>query len=168
VTGGGTGAAARAADPDGEAGQLLSVSDVFNEAYPGLVRLAYLLTGSKEVAEDVVQEAFARAQPRWDRIARPAAYVRASVVNGARMYHRQRARERAHFADLVLDDVSPETPMILDALEALPYKQRAALVLRYFEDRSEAEIAETLGCRPSTVRSLVHRGLHRLREVIEP
>jgi RNA polymerase sigma factor (sigma-70 family) len=57
-----------------------------------------------------------------------------------------------------VDAVSPETPMILDALAALPYKQRAALVLRYYEDRPEREIADALHCRPATVRSLVTAG----------
>jgi RNA polymerase sigma factor (sigma-70 family) len=57
--------------------------------------------------------------------------------------------------------------MILDALAGLPYKQRAALVLRYYEDRPEREIADVLHCRPATVRSLVHRGLASLSKVIE-
>jgi RNA polymerase sigma factor (sigma-70 family) len=62
--------------------------------------------------------------------------------------------------------VLPETPVVLDALGRLPYRQRAALVLRYYEDRPDHEIAEVLGCRPATVRSLVHRGLEALRKVV--
>jgi RNA polymerase sigma factor (sigma-70 family) len=89
-----------------------------------------------------------------------------AVVNACRAHHRRQRRERARFPDLVLDAVSRETPMMLDALAKLPYRQRAALVLRYWEDRSEREIAEVLGCRPATVRSHVRRGLESLREVI--
>jgi len=69
---------------------------------------------------------------------------------------------------LVTESVMPETPMLLDALARLPYRQRAALVLKFYEDRTEADIAELLGCRPATVRSLVHRGLSALRRVITP
>jgi RNA polymerase sigma factor (sigma-70 family) len=150
---------------DGE--QLLSVAEVFRDHYDGLVRLGFLLTGSREVAEDVVQDAFARAQPRWDGVDRPLPYLRASVVNGCRMHHRRGARERAHFAGLVRADVAPDTPVILDAVGALPFRQRAALVLRFYEDRSDDDIAEVLGCRPATVRSLIHRGLGQLRRVVD-
>jgi RNA polymerase sigma factor (sigma-70 family) len=144
-----------------------SLVGLYGELYQPMVRLAYLLTGSVSVAEDVVQDSFARLHQRWDRVRKPSAYLRASVVNACRAFHRRAHRERARFVDLVGDDVSAETPMVLDALAGLPYKQRAALVLRYWEDRPDAEIAEFLGCRPATVRSLVHRGLRALREVIE-
>jgi RNA polymerase sigma-70 factor (sigma-E family) len=144
-----------------------SLAGLYGELYQPMVRLAYLLTGSVSAAEDVVQDSFARLHQRWDRVLKPSAYLRASVVNACRAFHRRAHRERATFADLVGDEVSAETPMVLDALAGLPYKQRAALVLRYWEDRPEADIAEFLGCRPATVRSLVHRGLRALREVIE-
>ena len=144
-----------------------SLEDLYGELYQPMVRLAYLLTGSRSVAEDVVQDSFARLHRRWDRVRKPSAYLRASVVNACRAFHRRARRERARFADLVGDEVSAETPMVLDALAGLPYKQRAALVLRFWEDRPDADIAEFLGCRPATVRSLVHRGLRALREVIE-
>jgi RNA polymerase sigma factor (sigma-70 family) len=62
--------------------------------------------------------------------------------------------------------VKPETPVVLDALAGLPYRQRVALVLRFYEDRPDDEIAVILGCRPATVRSLVHRGLATLRKAI--
>jgi RNA polymerase sigma factor (sigma-70 family) len=145
-----------------------SLEDLYGELYQPMVRLAYLLTGSRSVAEDVVQDSFARLHRRWDRVRKPSAYLRASVVNACRAFHRRARRERARFADLVGDEVSAETPMVLDALAVLPYKQRAALVLRFWEDRPDADIAEFLGCRPATVRSLVYRGLRALREVIEP
>jgi RNA polymerase sigma-70 factor (sigma-E family) len=132
-----------------------------------MVRLAYLLTGNTSAAEDLVQDSFARLHQRWSRVHKPSAYLRASVVNACRAFHRRAHRERVRFGDVASEQVSAETPMVLDALAGLPYRQRAALVLRYWEDRPEADIAEFLGCRPATVRSLVHRGLRTLREVIE-
>ena len=62
--------------------------------------------------------------------------------------------------------VTAETPIVLDTLATLPYRQRVALVLRFYEDRPDTEIAEILRCQPATVRSLVHRGLATLRKVI--
>jgi RNA polymerase sigma-70 factor (sigma-E family) len=144
-----------------------TLEELWAERRPGLLRLAYLLTGSRAVAEDVVQDAFVQLHRKWSGVRAPAPYLRTSVVNGCRMHHRGRSREQARFAELVGDAVQPETPVVLDALVHLPYRQRAALVLRYYEDRPEAEIADLLGCRPATVRSLVHRGLAALREAME-
>ena len=154
------------AEPD-RTGAPESLADLFREQYGKVVRLAYLLTGSEAVAEDLVQDCFVRLHAHWSKVEQPMAYLRASVVNACRAHHRRSRRERAHFPDLVVEAVSPETPMILDALAALPYKQRAALVLRFYEDRPEREIPEALNCRPATVRSLVHRGLASLGKVIE-
>jgi RNA polymerase sigma-70 factor (sigma-E family) len=140
---------------------------LFGERYDAMVRLAFLLTGNRAVAEDVVQDAFARVQQRWERVAYPSAYLRTAVVNGCRGYHRRERRARAHLADLLPATPSAETPVIWDALRRLPYRQRAALVLRFYEDRPEREIADALGCRPATVRSLIHRGLAKLREEFE-
>src|ERR1700687_1995959 len=98
---------------------------------------------------------FLLANERWARIGRPAAYLRTTVVNACRAHHRRAFRERSHYWELLPEDVSPETPMILDAVIRLPFRQRAALVLRFYEDRPDEEIAEILGCRPATVRSLI-------------
>ena len=75
--------------------------------------------------------------------------------------------ERAH-ATTASPAVAPPQEPLLDALATLSERQRVAIVLRYYEDLSEAEIAAALGCRPGTVKSLLHRGLAQLREVIEP
>lgn len=143
-----------------------SLAELYAVQYAPMVRLAYLLTGSTAVAEDLVQDSFVRLQQHWTDAREPAAYLRRSVVNACNSHHRRVGTERSHFHELVTDTVAPETPVILDALAALPYRQRAALVLRFYEDRTEAEIAAALGCRPATVRSLVHRGLAALRKVI--
>jgi RNA polymerase sigma factor (sigma-70 family) len=156
---------AQATDPGVSPGGLEAL---YRKAYAPMVRLAYLLTGNGGIAEDLVQDSFARVSQRWVGLDRPEAYLRVSVVNACQSYHRRARRERAHFAELVREEVSPETPVLADALARLPYRQRAALVLRFYEDRHETDIAELLGCRPATVRSLIRRGLQALRKVIEP
>ena len=143
-----------------------SLAELYAVQYLPMVRLAYLLTGSTAVAEDLVQDSFVQLQRNWDSVREPAAYLRRSVVNVCNSHHRRVGRERERFPGLVRDTVVPETTVMLDALAGLPHRQRAALVLRYYEDRTEEEIAEVLGCRPATVRSLVHRGLAALRKVI--
>ena len=137
-----------------------SFDDVYAREYVGLVQLAHLLTGSDAAGEDIVQDCFAEALRRWDAIDNPGAYVRTSVVNGARRRHQRRAVEerlgnRVAGPATVEADVGRE---LWDALATLPFRQRAALVLRFYEDRTTEEIAATLGCRPATARSLLHRG----------
>ena len=147
-------------------GTVDSFETVFDREYAAMVRLAFLLVDSNEVAEEVVQDAFARLHERWDRVSNPGGYLRTSVVNGARDIQRRRQRERR------LPVEAPEQAALgadhlLDVLATLPTKRRAALVLRYYDDLSEAEIASVLGVRPGTVKSMLHRGLAQLREVIE-
>lgn len=145
----------------------VSLAEVYAEHHSALVRLGYLMSGSQAIAEDVVHDAFEKLAPRLDRIDNPAAYLRTSVVNGCRSKHRREATARSHYAELVTSDVSHETPILMDAVAKLPDRQRAAIVLRFYEDRDDAEIAEILGCRRATVRSLVHRALAALRQEID-
>jgi RNA polymerase sigma-70 factor (sigma-E family) len=130
-------------------------------------RLAYLLVGQPEQAQELVHDAFARLYERWDRVDNPGAYLRTCVVNGCKDSLRRR-----RLADRERPDPRPDAHLgadhLVDALAGLPHRERAALVLRYYEDRSEADIAQLLGVRPGTVKSLLHRGLAHLREVIEP
>ena len=144
-----------------------SLEAVYAAEHDGLARLACLLTGSTLVAEDVVHDAFVELQQRWSTVERPGAYLRTAVVNGCRGYHRKLRRERASYADLVSTATLPETPLVLDVLARLPYPQRAALVLRFYEDLPYDEIAGALGCRLGTAKSLVHRGLERLRKELD-
>jgi RNA polymerase sigma factor, sigma-70 family/RNA polymerase sigma-70 factor, sigma-E family len=140
-------------------------------SYEPMVRLAFLLTSSIETAEDLVQDVLARTQPRWSRIDAPGAYVRRAVVNACNSHHRRRFRERAHADRVRRHDSEPvrlEADELFDVLAELPARMRSALVLRYYQDLPEHDIAELLGCAPGTVRSLIHRGLARLRLVIEP
>ena len=139
---------------------------LFDREYAPMVRLAFLLVDSNEVAEEVVQECFVRLHQRWESVANPGGYLRASVVNRSRDLQRRRQRER-RLRIVPAEAVAFEADHLGDALAALPAKRRAALVLRFYEDLSEAEIAEVLGVRPGTVKSMIHRGLTQLREVIE-
>jgi RNA polymerase sigma-70 factor (sigma-E family) len=138
-------------------------------------RLAYLLTGDVDVAEDLTQEAFARLIGRLDRIRNENAidaYLRRSVVNLARKHWKKRGRERAYLqgesARLVDASGTPPDMAARDelwaALRALPYRQRAAIVLRFYEDLTERDTARALGCAIGTVKSSVARGLRQMRE----
>jgi RNA polymerase sigma factor (sigma-70 family) len=139
--------------------------------YRRMVRVALLMTGSTETAQDVVQDSFVGVWRRWGQLTDPAGYLYRSVVNGCRSHHRRTAREqRLKSIGKVVGHVSNTTGVaneLLDALATLPYRQRAALVLRFYDDLSEADSAVVLGCRPGTVGSLVHRGLAQLKRVIE-
>jgi RNA polymerase sigma-70 factor (sigma-E family) len=130
-------------------------------------RLAYLMLGSAEPAKEVVHDAFARVYERWDRVDNPGAYLRTCVVNGCRDRLRRRGVERRHRPDQVAD-AQLGAHELLDALAHLPHRQRAVVVLRFYEDRSVADIASLLGLREGTVKSHLHRGLNRLREDLGP
>jgi len=141
---------------------------------PGGIRLAYLMTGDRGVAEDLVQEAFVRFVGRLHSLRDPnafEAYLRRTVINLSKNHYRRRAVERADlerqasFPPQIHEerDVS-EYEAMRRALLELPARQRAAIVLRYYEDLPEAQMAEVLRCRPATVRSLISRGLAALRQ----
>jgi RNA polymerase sigma-70 factor (sigma-E family) len=155
---------------EGEGGRL---GRLYGLHAPDAVRLAYLLTGDPALAEDLVQEAFVRVAGRFADLREPnafAAYLRRTVVNLARMHFRRRRLERAYQesergrprTDSELPDVATRQDM-KEALLALPERQRAAVVLRFYEDMSEQQIAEALRCRPGTVKSLLARGIEGLR-----
>jgi len=139
--------------------------ELYRAEYAGMVRLAYLLVRDREVAVEVTHDAFARVLERWDRLERPGAYLRTSVVNASRDALRRRIfrRSRSHVAGLVEVTSPARDDYLADALARLAPKRRAAIVLRYYLDLPEAEIADTLGVRPGTVKSLLHRGLADLR-----
>ena len=140
--------------------------DVYRVDYGRLVRLAYLLTGHAAVAEELVQDAFVATHRAGDRLQDPYPYVRRAVVNRCRSWGRRYTVERAHRpappdpAELAADEM-------WDTLAALTDRQRAAIVLRFYEDMPDDRIAAVLGCRQATVRSAIHRGLQSLRRVIQ-
>jgi RNA polymerase sigma factor (sigma-70 family) len=144
-----------------------SFVELYRELQLSMVRLACALTGSESLAQDLVHDVFLRAHARWDRIDHPRAYVRAAVVNACRSAARRAKRERSADALFVVEDAALGADEMFDALSALPYRQRAALVLQFYEGLPQSEIAQILRCREGTVASLVHRGLAQLRRVIE-
>jgi RNA polymerase sigma factor (sigma-70 family) len=129
-------------------------------------RWAVALTGRRDVGEDLAQEALVRTADRLPTIDNPGAYLRRTVVNLCRSWHRSSVREQRR-VDLVHAgrpaSVSATSNEMLDSLARLPYKQRAAVVLRYWGDWDDAQIAEAIGCRPASVRVLLHRGVAALR-----
>lgn len=144
------------------------------------VRLAYLLTGDRVLAEDLVQDAFVRLAGRLVHLRDPGAfdaYLRRTVVNLSNSYFRRKRVERAHVVQVKGelargDGRSPERSTedrdeLWLALGRLTRRQRIAIVLRFYEDLPEREIADILKCRPGTVKSLVSRGLEALRTQIE-
>ena len=147
-----------------------SVEEAYRRLRPAMMRLAHLLTGSRELAEDVVHDAFVACAPRWSSLEAPDAYLRTAVTNQARSALRRSGRDRAK-ADRLGRSVAlsvglPELDETWALLRALPERQRMAVVLRFYEDLPEAEIARLLGCRPGTVKSLIHRGLAKVRKEV--
>jgi RNA polymerase sigma-70 factor (sigma-E family) len=137
-----------------------------------LLQAAHLLTGDRHRAEDLVQTALARAYLRWDRIVDedPEGYVRRTMVNAHIDWWRRKPwREEAVdvLPDRAVDGPDVDTrSALLAALATLSRRQRAVMVLRYYEDMSEADIARTLGCSPGTVKSAASRATARLRELL--
>jgi RNA polymerase sigma-70 factor (sigma-E family) len=145
---------------------------------PALLRTAYLLCGGdRSAAEDLLQEVLERVFPRWRRIRdRPEPYVRAALANAAPNRWRHKSRRVAE-APLDWDMPHPHLPgpeqgianreLVVNALGALPPRMRAVIVLRFFDDLSEADTAVALRCGIGTVKSQTSRGLARLRELID-
>jgi DNA-directed RNA polymerase specialized sigma24 family protein len=161
------------ADPELDgASSSVSFEAFYLASYEGLVRLAYVLTSSREIAEDLVQDSFVRLHRHYENVESPDRYIRRTVVNASRSHFRRAGRERDKRPLLYVVPGGGDAPgasgELNDVLLTLPYRQRAAVVLRYYSDLSENEIAEILGCRPGTVGSLIHRGLERMRKAIEP
>lgn len=127
------------------------------------------MTGSAAAAEDAVHEVFLRCIGRLESVDHPRSYLRAAVVNECRSQFRRGQRAERHRSEVVPSsehELPHEVLETRDALAVLTPRQRAAVVLRYFVDIPDEEIAEVLGCRPATVRSLIHRALAQLREVL--
>ena len=140
---------------------------LYETEYRGMIRLAFVMLDSQEQAEDVVHDALARVIERWDRIDNPGAYLRATVLNGARSVLRRRRLIRRHQAS-EFESTDPEADYLTDLLAILTPTRRAVIVLRYFEQLTVPEIARTLGIREGTVKSSLHRGLRTLRQEFKP
>jgi RNA polymerase sigma factor (sigma-70 family) len=162
----GLGAAARGVDA--------GFAAAYAEHYDVLVRLAYVTTGSLVAAEDVVQDAFVALLRDWDSVEQPGAWLRRVVANRSVSWLRRLVVARRHALtaghlgrDGAVTPPSPEDAAVRQALARLAPRHRAAVFLRYYLDLPESAIAATLGCRPGTVRSLLHRALRVLKEHLD-
>lgn len=140
---------------------------LYRARYGQMVRLATLMVDEVGLAEEVAQDAFVAVYLRWDAVDDRLAYLRSCVVNGGRDIQRRRRvqRDRAHL--LAASVPASEPDHMRDALRQLPPNERAALVLRFYEDLTVPQIAEVMGARQGTVKSWLHRALAELREVVE-
>ena len=155
----------------------LGFVEMLGSELPRLQRIARLLVGDADVADDLLAEAIARTLPKWrgGTIADPAAYVRRVLVNLTnRRWRRRRLSARSdHFAlgwTLPTPDLSGETAerdRTLRAVHALPARRRAVIVLRFYDDMSESAIAGVLGISVGTVKSTLSRALEQLRGALE-
>jgi RNA polymerase sigma factor (sigma-70 family) len=153
------------------------LTELFREYGPEATRLAYLITGDRELAQDITQEAFVRLFGRYGELRNPDAvrgYLRKTIVNLTRSHFRKRRSERT-FAQRAGSsrDIAAWQPDIglhhdlFVLLQTLPYRQRAALTLRFYLDLSEGQAAEALGASPKAINALVSRGLATLRERVD-
>ncbi|MGI5165611.1 RNA polymerase sigma factor [Spirillospora sp. CA-253888] len=153
-----------------------AVTELYRGHALGMMRLALVMVGDKPTAEDVVQEAFAGLYRRWPTLRdrdKALTYVRSAVLNGCRHAVRRRRRPfRAHHAPPVWSAeaaalAGEEQREVLAAMHRLPARQREALVLRYFAELSEEEIAEAMGVSRGTVKSTTSRGIAALGRMLE-
>jgi RNA polymerase sigma-70 factor (sigma-E family) len=153
------------------------LEDLYARNAPAALRLAYFLTGNRELAEDLVQEAFVRLAGRFRHLRQPDAvnsYLRRIIVNLFTSHLRRSRLERAWLSRQGGESavpVSEDDPALRDelwqALRALPDRQRAAIVLRFYEDLPERDAAAVLRCSPGALNQLVVRAMASLRERIQ-
>ena len=154
-----------------------AVTGLYQTTAVGMIKLAYVILGGRHAAEDVVQEAFCNLFRRWDRLSRTEGaeyYVRASVLNGCRSVLRRRAvRGRKVLYELPAPSAEAavltgeERDELIRAVELLPRRQRETLVLRYYLDLPDDEVARLMDVGPSTVRSTAHRALIALARTLK-
>jgi RNA polymerase sigma-70 factor (sigma-E family) len=155
-----------------------AVAALFREHYRPLVRLAALLLGDAGASEEVVQDAFVKLQLGWHRVRDPQkapAWLRSAVLNGARSQLRRRRVTRRHLQAVPRAEASPEAramevaehERIVAALRELPERQREALVLKFYLDLTEVEIAAAMDVSTGSVKTHVHRGLAALHAAFE-
>ncbi len=165
--------------PPGTASAEAAVTALYQVHAVGLIRLAVVMLGERTAAEDVVQEAFCALYRRWEHLSdrdKALAYVRSSILNGCRTELRRRVRNerRAKSGTAAVDAASAEYAAligeehreVLAALRRLPRRQREALVLRFYLDMSEAEIAAAMDISPGTVKSTTSRALGALGRLL--
>jgi len=151
----------------GEAGSA-GFDRFYDLEFPVQVRRAFLLVGSNELANDIVQDAMVGVYRRWATLAHPGGYLSRSVLNGCRDAGRRRRRDHALQQRLGPTASTAEPGEVLgDVLRALPFNQRAAVVLRFYGAMTNDEIAEALGCSSGSVGPWIDRALNRMRKALQ-
>lgn len=151
--------------PGTTAGAQGPFDEFYSAGWTRAVQLAALLTQDASVAEEVAQEAFVAVLQRWADLREPAGYLHRCITNSASMYHRRAGTQRRKLPMLGADvSAALGFDELADAVAALPFRQRATIVLRYHVGLSEREIADALRCRPGTVKSLASRALSALHK----
>ena len=153
--------------PAEEAIALANFDDLYRAEYEPMVRLARGLVDAPAIAEEIVQDAFAKVYERWSRLNQPGGYLRTAVVNGARSELRKREVRRRIGLRPFIPPQPEDRDYLIDALDQLSPRQKTVLVLKFYADMTEKEIAQAIGVRPGTVKSATSRGLAELRKVVE-
>jgi RNA polymerase sigma-70 factor (sigma-E family) len=154
------------------------LTTLYTSHYRGLVRLAAFLTGDRDNAEEVVQDAYVAVLGSWRRVReldKAETYLRTAVVNASRSRLRRRQVAQRHRPEPLRDVASAESfamehaqrEAVLTALQELPRRQREAVVLRYYGDLSEAQTAAAMGCSTGAVKSHTSRAMAALRPLLE-
>jgi len=144
----------------------LGFEEAYREHRLALLRLAYLMSGSHDVSEDVVQSVFASAHDRWDQIEHPLPYLKRAVVNLVKDGQRRRLRLLARASERPPVVLAPEIDEAWEQIARLPWFQRAVVVLHYYEDLPLTEVASLLDRPAATVRSDHRRALDKLRKAL--
>lgn len=134
-----------------------------------MTRLARAFTGSQEAAEDIVAEAFVGVHRAWATIQNPVGYLKTSVINGCRTWLRRELVANSKLAIIASSDTTVDSDYhdLLPQLRRLDERSQTVLCLRYYLDLADSEIAEIMGIRRSSVRSIAHRALHKLRQEMD-
>lgn len=149
------------------------IGELYEREHLAMVRLAHLIIGARAVAEEIVHDSFVSLLERPNGIDNPGAYLRRTVVNGCASLGRRTAVGTAKLQVIADRDrhgsvaLPPEIDETWAVLGSLKQRQRTALVLRYYEDLTVAEVAHSMDIRPGTAKSLIHRGLKALKKELE-
>ena len=140
---------------------------VYRREQPAMVRMAYQIVGSNAEAEDLVHDAFLDLHRKWGTVTNPGGYLRTAVVNRCISHMRRQRLEWINRDPTPTPVPPPAHDEMWQALKVTTPRQRAALVLRYYDDLTVDQIAEVMQTRPGTVKSLIHRGLKRLERELK-
>jgi RNA polymerase sigma factor (sigma-70 family) len=142
------------------------LEELFRERFDPMVRLATLMSGSQDVAQEIVMDAFSKLAPRLDSVLQPAAYLRTSVINGVRSHHRRLRTVRKQPKPVPAAVWDPDVDEMWNRLELLRPDERACVVLRFYGDMSISDIAAQLDLPAGTVKSHLHRSIAKLRDLL--